>query len=302
MRASAVECLRLASRQHGVLTRRQATERGLSAKQVCGRLSRGEWSRIYPSVFRVEGAPLTWRQTLKGASLWAERGYALSHTTAGELWGFPAFRGLGAVELSTTRRLRDPNVVTHHVDVLDPRDIASRECFRVTSVGRTLLDLAAALDAQQTRELVEDALRRKLTTVDRLEQLLARNSGARGVHVLRALVWEFSGGDGPTESVLERRVEDLVLSAGLPAPRRQRTVLAGKRVRRLDFVFPEAKVIVEADGYAWHSTPEAFEKDRERRNALTRRGYIVLQWTWRALEERPGELLAELAEVLARRS
>ena len=67
---------------------------------------------------------------------------------------------------------------------------------------------------------------------------------------------------------------------------------------RLDFVFTAQRVIIEADGYAWHSDTKSFEADRARDNALTARGFRVLRWTWKALDERPDELIAELLLLL----
>lgn len=85
-------------------------------------------------------------------------------------------------------------------------------------------------------------------------------------------------------------------------PVRQRVARAEGRVRRLDFVYAEERVVIEADGYATHSSPEAFEEDRIRGNALLAEGYRVLHWTWEALRDRPAPLVAQLARVLGRRA
>lgn len=302
MDGAELRCLRVAARQHGVVSRAQVLETGVSSDQLGRRRRCGAWQRLFPGVFRVEGAPSTWRQRLKAAALWAGEGHALSHGTAAALHGFDWFRGTEAVELTTVKNLRANGVTTHVVSVLDPREVASVECFRVTSVPRTLLDLAAVLPMNDTRQLCDQAMRRKWMNLDRFEQLLERHGGSPGCKVLRALTHEYAGGDGPTESQLEDLVRTLLEQAGLPKPVKQRTVCAGRRLRRLDFHFPGTKVVIEADGYAWHASVEAFERDRQRRNALTLKGFLILQWTWSALQTRPEELLIELCTLLGQSS
>jgi very-short-patch-repair endonuclease len=170
--------------------------------------------------------------------------------------------------------------------------------FRVTSVTRTLVDLAGIVSEADLRATVDEALNRKRTTIDRLAVALVEHASVAGVSALREIVREYQGGDGPCESELEARVFELLDRSGLPRPTRQRSITVAGRLRRLDFLFPDHDVIVEADGYATHATPMAFEKDRQRANSLTSRGFRVLQWTWRSLHDRPGELLRELKAVL----
>lgn len=107
--------------------------------------------------------------------------------------------------------------------------------------------------------------------------------------------------DAPTTgSELEARVRELLEQAGLAQVERQRRVVIAGRVRRLDFRVAGTQVIIEADGYAWHSTPEDFERDRARDNALIARGFRVLRWTWAAVRDGPDVLLMQLHETLRR--
>jgi very-short-patch-repair endonuclease len=197
-------------------------------------------------------------------------------------------------------RLSAP-VEVHRVGPLTRRDLDSVEGFRLTNATRTLVDLAADQPLELLKRAADDALGRRLTTVERLAEAVARASGRRGAAALRELVVHYQGGDGPTESELESRVLELIEAAELPRPRCQRPVRAGGRVRRLDFLFVAERVVIEADGYAYHASPESFERDRQRSNSLTAQGYIVLHWTWRALRERPTELVSELRNALASR-
>lgn len=290
-----LKCLRLAATQHGVLTRDQARAMGLTDRQVDWRVDTGRWSRVHQGVFRLEGAPRTWRQRLKAVSLWAARDFALSHGTAAALWGFARYREAAAIHLSVTRNIRLPApFVVHRVRALQPRDFGSVDGLRVTSRTRTLVDLCATEREPDVRASVDEALRRRWTTLARLEVALAGAGHRHGIRFLRGLVAAYRGGEPPTESELEARVHELLASAGLPRPTKQARLCLAGQVRRLDFHFPGTPVVIEADGYAFHSTGAMRERDSARSNQLTTHGLRVLHWTWAALRDRPGELLAQL--------
>ncbi|MGV3621434.1 MAG: type IV toxin-antitoxin system AbiEi family antitoxin domain-containing protein [Archangium sp.] len=295
-----VRCLKVASAQRGVLRRDQATHEGMSRQQIARQVKCGHWKRVHPGVYRVVSAPESWEQRLEAASLWADRGFAFSHHAAAALWGFNRFQKR-PVEMTMTHRQRAPeNVSIHFTEHLNHREITKRHGFAVTSAARTLLDVSAETNEPDMRASVDQALRCKWTSLEELASVVEWNRGHRGVELLRKLVDEFAGGNGPTESELEARVHDVIDAAGLPRPERQCPVYAGGRLRRLDFKFAGTKVVIEADGYEHHSGIADFERDRARRNGLTARGYVVLQWTWLALNDRPEALLQELLSVLTR--
>lgn len=293
--------MRLAACQHGVFSLTQAKARGMAPGQVKRRVSAGRWSRELPGVYAVEGAPSSWRRRLKAAVLWFGPRCAFSHRTAAALWGLPRFqREEGQVVIaSSIHRPGASGLRVVRMRRLLPRDLTFVEGFRVTTIERTLLDLCAEEGAADVEATIDDALRLKLTTLEKLQRFLERHGGARGMPVLRALVERRAGLGGVPESALEARVLALLDDNGLPRPVLQQQVKAHGRRYRLDFRFEGAPVVIEADGYAWHSTVRAFEADRRRVNALTARGLRVLRWTWAALEERPEELLDELRWVLA---
>ncbi len=292
-----LRALSLAAGQHGVLRRDQAIACGLSERQVDRRLTQGSWEALHPGVYRVEGSPRSWHQRLKAVSLWAFEGFALSHHTAAVLHRFNRYRG-EPVELSATRNIVSRHATVHRVQTLGVKQLCLVDGFKVTSPTRTLLDLAAIDSENDVRASVDQALSRKWTSLEQLASALAAAPSHRGVRFLRQLVHEYAGGEGPTESELEARVLELFEAAGLPRPHRQRSVVVGNRLRRLDFALPGTPLVVEADGYAHHSSPRAFEDDRSRNNALIARGYRVLHWTWTALRDRPDELVAQLCQAL----
>ena len=293
-------CSRIAARQHGLVTGEQARAAGFSKFMIARRVAAGVWSRVLPAVFRLGGAARTHAQRLQAAALWAGDDGVLSHGAAAVVWGFDVFREAPPELTMTCDRRLDGVLRVHRVDSLARAEIVTRRGLRITSMTRTLLDVAAAGDDRATRACLNEALRRRWLTVETLRRLVADAQGARGVEVLRELLHELEGGDGPTESQLEDAVVEALIWEGLPRPRRQCAVVVDGRVRRLDFQFAGTPVVLEADGFAWHSTSRSFEEDRARHNALTARGFIVICWTWAALHQHPERLARQLREVLAR--
>lgn len=297
-----LKCLRLASTQHGVFSRKQALQCGVSARELSRRCIAKRFVRVFPTVFRVEGSPETYLQRIKALSLWLSSGFAVSHRAAAQLHGFARFRD-EVLEAVCSRNVRKrAGVSVHRVDALHHKDVASVEGMRVTSATRTILDLAPSLGEHDLRALVDEALRRKWTTLDRLDAAIAKVGELRpNLAPLIALIHEYRGGDGPTESELEARALELIDLAGLPRPVKQRVIRANGRVRRIDFFWPQFGVVLEVDGFAHHASPKSFEDDRRRNNALVLRRLAVLHWTWRGIHDEAERLLLELTHCLTSR-
>lgn len=296
-----VGALALAAKQYGVLSRAQALEH-MTDEQLWHRVRVGRWERLFPKVFRIKGSNESWEQSLRALSLWLGKDFLFSHACAAVLHGFRNFQDESLV-VSVARHARNvEGVRVIQTKAFHKKDIASARGFRVTSVPRTLVDLAGELDGDTLRATADEALSRRWMTLDAFEAAIRRAGRAPGIAAIRALLHLYRGGEGPTESELEVRVRELIESRGLPPVVLQRRVRVHGRFRRLDFLFKDFKVVVEADGYAYHSDLAAFERDRRRINELSARGYTVLRWTWTAIHERPEELIAELIAVLTARA
>lgn len=127
---------------------------------------------------------------------------------------------------------------------------------------------------------------------------LRQDSGRRGTQTLRRLLDE-RGADGhPTQSRFETRLNRLLLTGGLPALRQFTVWNGGEFVARVDFCYPDAKLIVEADSYRWHSGKRAWQRDMERRNQLTELGWQIIHITWEDLTRRPQETLTRIRALL----
>jgi very-short-patch-repair endonuclease len=179
---------------------------------------------------------------------------------------------------------------------LAPQDVRLREGVPVTSPERTLLDLAADSPPLFLERAVEDARRRRLLTGRSLLAALERTPKRKGSAALRELLRR-ERGPALTRSAAERRLLEVVRKARLPEPDFNLRVGAYE----LDAAWPDAGLVVEVDGYEFHSSRSAFERDRERDAVLAAAGWQVIRVTWRQLMEEPEAVVARVAGALAMR-
>lgn len=296
------EVFEVAEGQYGVFHRAQARGR-MTDRQLQYRVRQGRMLRELPGVYRAAGVPPSWRTKVEAVSRWVGPRCVFSHQTAARLHGLEDFEEAEAVHVTTQRELRGegrPGLTVHHASDLSFKDWTDLPELRVTSVARTLLDLAAVLDEAELESAVDDALSKRKVKLEQLENQLARSKGRRGVCAFRKVL-EARLGRGLSESKLESKGIEALRAAEMPLPTQQRPYRLRNGRVRVDFVYERERVVIELDGYATHSNVDAFEADRQRDNALAARGFMVLRWTWRALEDRPAELMGELASVLLQR-
>ena len=179
-------------------------------------------------------------------------------------------------------------------------DVAELRGLRVTSVARTLVDLASVLRHDALERAVHEAQVLRLLDARAVRSAMALTPHRRGVGTLRRILAEPSA--GRTRGALEERFLSLCRRAGFPLPRMNRHVDAGERLVEVDALWPRERVIVELDGAATHATARGFEHDRRRDAALTARGYVVVRPTWRRLAAEPGPVLRELRTIMALRA
>src|SRR5207237_211041 len=151
------------ARSHGLITTAQAVAIGLSQPAVSRRLAAGQWIAVLPGVHCAVDAVPTLYQRLLAAVLWAGNGAVISYRAAGALWGLDVDAG-ARPEIWTPRHLRHDDVIVHR-GVVEPQDIRMVERIPVTSVPRTLIDLAGRLDGEELETILEQALHRGLTTL-----------------------------------------------------------------------------------------------------------------------------------------
>jgi len=302
--------LRMALPRDGVATVQQATESGLTVAQIKHLVRSGILDRPERGVVRVVGVPSTWMQGQRIAALRAGSDAATSHRSAARLLQldgseWPQIELTGP--LGHRRRPRRGRL--YESTDLERRDLVSRHGLWVTNATRTLVDLGAVVSEAQLEMALDDALRRGLTTHDRLWTAIARlgRPGRSGVPQLRDLLV----GRGDVEGLTDTGFETLLLRAlrhhGLPRPTTQHELFDddGEFVMRFDAAYLVEKVGVEADSKRWHGTDSRFESDREQRAVATALGWSVIPVTWRQVTTRPawvGETVARTLVVAARRA
>ncbi|MGH2686865.1 MAG: endonuclease domain-containing protein [Actinomycetota bacterium] len=248
-------------------------------------------------MYRLSGAPPSWRQSLLAACLWAGEGGTASHRAAAALWQLEGFSP-GIVEIVTPRPLHNASVIVHR-GCLPERDVTAVGAIPTTTVVRTLIDLGTVVEADAVERALDDALRRRLVTPLRLQRRLRELGRRQGTRALRSLLADRSPGPSQPESVLETRLWKLLRRSGLPHPVLQHEVREGGRLlARVDFAWPDRLVAVEADGYAFHGDAAAWRRDLGRRNELTARGWRVVHVTWNEVSTSPRQVVATIRRVL----
>jgi very-short-patch-repair endonuclease len=299
------ELARRAAEQHGVIALEQARNCGLTDRQVRLRVADGRWELLHPKVYRIAGAPTSFRQRLMAASLAGGRTAIASHRSAAELWGFDTGES-EIIEITTepghARSLR--RVRVHGSNALLPTDRRVVDGIPVAAPELTLLQCAGVLDPQRVEACIDDAIRRRITTVARIEwrmRILGRR-GRNGSGVLRELLQRRS----PEARAIESRLEGAFLAAirttRLATPTPQFVVRSnGHFVARVDFAWPEQNLLVELDGAAFHASTGAWNRDLHRQNLLTALGYTILRFTWWDVHEQPQHLIALIERAMEHR-
>jgi Protein of unknown function (DUF559) len=219
----------------------------------------------------------------------------LSYLSAACLWGLARSAGFG-IDVTTPRsRRRRAGVRLHEVRHLPAEDRTVRAEIPVTSIARTLLDLATVLDRRRLQRAVEESERLGLLHVPTAIQRCEQSNGRRGVPALLSLLADFRPAPH-TRSELEDRFLDLCREAGLPLPATN-VVIAGLEV---DFLWRDARLVVELDGYEFHRTRAAFERDRERDAELKLDGYEVVRLTAKRLRDHPEAVANLIGWLIAR--
>jgi predicted transcriptional regulator of viral defense system len=290
----------IAARHHGLVRTDLASTVGVSASVLVRRAEAGALERLDHSVYRVAGAPDTLSQRLLLAC-WRTGDTALvSHRTAAMVWGLDGFDRAPLEVLIDRRaphRRARRGLIVHRMDGIEERDRTVRATsIPVTSVARTLLDLAAVVPPRRLEQALEDAQRRSLCSFEQVASRFVRwaRRGRRGVAVMRPLLAERVGEQVPTASELERQMLLLCRAASIEDPVGQHPVDLGDTTVYLDLAWPDRLLAVECDGMFTHGTNLQLPWDAERQNQLQLRGWLVLRYTHRQIRTDPDQCRDEV--------
>jgi very-short-patch-repair endonuclease len=292
-RTTESELARLAGAQHGVVTRAQLLNAGVSAAGIQRRLRKGSLLPEYRGVYRVGHRAPSVEARYLAAVRACGKGAVLSGRAAGHLLGL--LRGPPPppeVTGPTERRL--PGVRTRRSQKTERQDATSVRGIPVTSVACTLVDLAAVLALGELARACHEAGVLHHTTPADVEAVLARRSNSPGAGGLKRVL---RGEVHVTLSKLERRFLALLKENGLALPQTNRP--AGGR--RVDCHWPEERITVELDGYRYHHSRHAWEQDRRREREARARGDEFRRYTYGDVVEHPRAVVRELRALFAHR-
>jgi hypothetical protein len=284
----------VARRQGGVITTAQLRACGLSLGAIASRAKDGRLQRLYRGVYSVTHRALRPEAVWLAALLACGLGAVLSHRSAAVAWRIRRDEHT-LVDVTVARAGgRKQRGIEAHQCQLSPADVTRHRGLPITTPARTLLDLAEVLPRLELDRAIEEAMRLRLTTRADLERTLERHNGRKATKPLRASLDALVPLAGHTRSELERRMLGLLADQDLPTPL-VNVRLAGYTV---DLLWPQQRLVVELDGYAYHHTPQAFERDRERDARLQRAGYRVQRFTWRQVTQDPAMVATTVAALL----
>lgn len=289
------EVARVASGQKGMITRGQLFDAGLGRGAIEHRLRNG---RLHPyppgaGVYLV-GHSSTEPLSAEMAAVLRFGGHAvLSHRTAAAVWGFADPPHDVTLTTATGRQSSRSGVRVFRVVSLDSRDLRRAYGLPLTAPARTLLDVARHVSAGELERMVAEARVRGLASDRELRAAIGRAPQRKGVAALRSQL-ESERGPAFTRSEAERKLLSMIEAAGLPSP------LVNSRVHgiEVDLLWPASKLVVEIDGYAFHSTRRAFERDRRRDQVLVGSGMRVIRVTWLQLVDEPLAVIASIAPAV----
>lgn len=290
-----------AGRQHGVVTRAQLLEGGLTRRKVERRVQGKRLRPLHRGVY-LAGPVAPPRAREMAALLSCGTGAVISHRSAAVLWRLLPDRGeRQPVDVTTpgADRGRRAGIRGHRSSVLPAEEVTVAQGIGVTAPARTLLDLASGVSGgdvsqRELEQALARAERQQLVEEEELRSVIVRHPSGRGTLVLRRMLQSIQ--PALTRSEAEESFLALVRKATLPAP--EVNVVVGRH--EVDFLWRSRGVAVEVDGFAFHSSRARFEADRRRDAQLAADGIQVIRVTWRQITDEREAMIARLAGTLAR--
>jgi very-short-patch-repair endonuclease/predicted transcriptional regulator of viral defense system len=289
------ELANVAARQHGVVALWQLIGLGLTGELVRQWVAKGRLHTVHRGVYAVGHPLLTLKGRLMAAVLACGPGASVSHRTAAMVRRLlDDSRTVIDVAAASNRRSR-PGIQFHRVRHLHPSDVTEIDGIPVTSVARTLLDIASLVPQRRLVHALECAEKAREFDMFEIEALLRRCQGHRGAKPLQRALRAIEPEAQHAHEGLERAFIAFCSARHIEAPV-MNAVVEGFTV---DALWAKAKLIVELDSWKHHRGRRAFEEDRRRDAVLALAGYQPLRVTHRWLTRDPGSLELTIRRLLA---
>jgi Transcriptional regulator, AbiEi antitoxin/Protein of unknown function (DUF559) len=295
----------LAERQFGCFSRAQVLELGGSDDLIHRRIRSGRWVRVAPGVYSIPGIPMSYLRRLWVTHLTAGPDSVVSHESAAallHLTGFP--RGPVVLTVDHPSHLRVEGAFVHQITDVAPHHVWLLDGLRVTTTPRTIVDLASVCSRARLAIVLDDALAAKKVLRAGVARCLFEvlRPGKRGLGKLVSILDERGPGYVPPASELERLLFAALQAGGLPDPVRQFPLPGRGAVDGLvDAAYPDARLILEADGRRWHTRQRDLARDALRRNEAARVGWQTINFLWEELTQDPEGVADTVRDTLAQR-
>jgi very-short-patch-repair endonuclease len=287
----------LAERQHGVVAQRQLIALGLSQRAIERRLESWRLRLVHREVFAVGHLRLSQQGRWLAAVLAYDDGALLSHRSAAALWGLsrPWAPAVDVTALAGRQGIRRRERIWIHRGRLHPEDRTVRGGIPVTTVARTLFDLAEFVSFRRLESAWEEADRLNFLQLRAVEDVCERGYGRRSLKPIRRLLAEGRAAT-VTRSPLEDDFATFCRKHRLPMPSFNTTALGYE----IDALWPAQRLAAELDSWEFHRHRAAFERDRIRDAALQVAGYRTIRITDRRMNNEAAVLASELRALLGR--
>lgn len=274
----------VAASNHGCFNPLHLDAFGFSEEERDHRIRVGRWIVVHDDAYRIAGAPTTWRGSVMAACWAGGTRAAASHRTAAALHDVPG-RDATLVEITCPRyrRTQHGGLVVHESSALPDRDITFVDNIPVTTVERTIFDLCAVRGRKTIDLAIDNALRREITTFDKLAATSRRvgRRGLKGTRLMRQLLSERDPAHALSASEQEQLLMRVLSDHGFAPPTPQFEIRdeRGEFVGRVDLAYPDSQIAIEYESYQHHVGKQALVRDSRRRNAISALGWTVLSAT-----------------------
>lgn len=290
----------IAAVQRGRVGRRQLLQAAIASSTVSYLLERDRLHHeAFAGVYTV-GPPLEIPWARETAALLAIHRSILSHASVAAQWGLCPHPGADApvdVTVAGHRTGHRRGINAHHSLTLTAKDVVIHQGLPVTVPARALLDFAEDRPAREVERALDEALAQRLVSLTKIHDQLERSgAGRKGAAILGELIASRRP-SSITRSEAEERLHHMLRQAGIPSPQCN-VPLHGFVV---DFLWPNARLVVEIDGYQWHSTRSAWQRDRRKDAVLQANGYLVIRLSWEDITQEPLAVIARIVRALSER-
>ncbi len=296
----------VAGAQYGVVGRGQILALGGDDRLIHRRVTAGRLRALDPGVYALQGWPRCWEQELWRALQVTAPGGVASHQAAAVVHGLWTGGGAPVVVLlshDSSQRPR-PGMTVRRSRRIPSDHLTTVDSIPVTTVERTIVDLAAVVRRGRLEAVVDDAVSSRRTSYRQVAAVAGAlaGGGRRGSALLGRILDERTVVRGPAQSSLERRLHQLVAEAGLPPLQRQ----FGHPGRQhqtgcVDGAWPEVRLVVEVDGRRWHTRIADLRRDHERDLDAARQGWITIRLLYEDIVGDPEGTIAALLEAYGAR-